>query len=112
MATRALIGMKMDDGIDSVYLHHDGYPEGAGKTLKESYAQPMEVVQLINLGDLSELKDSTAECVAFGRDRGETDVAAIEHADLTSFLIRAKSLGCQYGYVYDLATRRWDTWNV
>ena len=38
MATRARIGLKLDDGsIISAYHHWDGYPEWLGVTLKEHY---------------------------------------------------------------------------
>ena len=38
MATRARIGLKLEDGsIISAYHHWDGYPEWLGVTLKEHY---------------------------------------------------------------------------
>ena len=54
MATRARIGLKLDDGsIISAYHHWDGYPEWLGVTLKEHYNKKEDIAKLIDGGNMS-----------------------------------------------------------
>ena len=54
MATRARIGLKLDDGsIISAYHHWDGYPEWLGVTLKEHYNKKEDIAKLIEGGNMS-----------------------------------------------------------
>lgn len=104
MSTRSRIGMLNDDGtVTSIYCHSDGYPEdphGVGYKLSAFWSE--SVRPLLALGDLSVLgevlgKDEghgafdrcrtligtdderRAWCVAYNRDRGETDTEASTH---------------------------------
>lgn len=94
MATRANILVKMANGKHagkwaSIYTHWDGYPEHHEPILHNHYNSQEKAESLIALGDLSVLDVSTecpdghsfdnhvdGYCVAYGRDRGETDVDA------------------------------------
>tara|TARA_B100000945_G_scaffold156329_1_gene125385 strand:+ start:94 stop:537 length:444 start_codon:yes stop_codon:yes gene_type:complete len=54
MATRARIGLKLEDGsIISAYHHWDGYPEWLGVTLKEHYNNREDIAKLIDGGNMS-----------------------------------------------------------
>ena len=54
MATRARIGLKLEDGsIISAYHHWDGYPEWLGVTLKEQYNTKEKIAKLIDGGNMS-----------------------------------------------------------
>ena len=54
MATRARIGLKLEDGsIISAYHHWDGYPEWLGVTLKEHYNTKEDIAKLIEGGNMS-----------------------------------------------------------
>jgi len=54
MATRARIGLKLEDGsIISAYHHWDGYPEWLGVTLKEHYNTREDIAKLIDGGNMS-----------------------------------------------------------
>ena len=54
MATRARIGLKLEDGsILSAYHHWDGYPEWLGVTLKEHYNKREDIAKLIDGGNMS-----------------------------------------------------------
>ena len=56
MSTRCLIGyLREDDKIESIYCHHDGYPEYVGRILKENYKDIKTIKRLMSLGDLSSL---------------------------------------------------------
>jgi hypothetical protein len=71
MSTRSRIAIENQDGtVTSVYCHFDGYVKGVGKTLFENYNRE-KTEQLVALGDLSQLYESTESSVAYARDRGE-----------------------------------------
>ena len=54
MATRARIGLKLEDGsIISAYHHWDGDPEWLGVTLKEHYNTKEDIAKLIEGGNMS-----------------------------------------------------------
>jgi hypothetical protein len=71
MATRSRIAIEKQDGtVKSIYCHFDGYVDGVGKTLFNHYDKE-KLEKLIELGDISVLKESTENTVAYHRDRGE-----------------------------------------
>ena len=71
MATRSRIAIENQDGtVKSIYCHFDGYLSGVGKTLFNHYDKE-KLEKLIELGDISVLKESTENTVAYHRDRGE-----------------------------------------
>ena len=86
MATRSYIGVRnTDSSVDYIYCHFDGYPEHNGKILTEHYSNINRVNELLKLGDLSVLGQFIGEkmdfdkriqdtCLAYGRDRGESNV--------------------------------------
>jgi len=99
MSTRARVGLMTPEGVESIYVHFDGYPEGVGQKLGEHWTTADKVRSLIALGDLSQLGEEIGEkhdfdthygsrteaelrmCLAYGRDRGEEDVAAVKHPE-------------------------------
>jgi hypothetical protein len=109
MATRSYIGVRNTDAsVDYIYCHFDGYPEGAGATLTEFYTNSNRVNELMKLGDLSVLGQFIGEkqdfdkrvrdyCLAYGRDRGESNVEA-KKGDYSK-LIRDQNV--DYVYIFD-----------
>jgi len=109
MATRSRIGIENENGtISSIYCHSDGYPDGVGATLKEHYSNSQKLRMLINLGDISILREHVATMdehsydnpkqnvtVAYHRDRGEEKREARVDSSLEKFHVSE-----QYGYVY------------
>jgi hypothetical protein len=98
MATRSNIGILNEDGtVTYIYCHFDGYLEHNGAILDQYYTTEGQVRELIGLGDISYLGVEIGEkqdfngprnrdwCLAYGRDRGETDVEArtIPYSDYT-----------------------------
>ncbi len=105
MSTRARIGRLNDDGtVTSIYTHSDGYPDHHAPILSEHYATTEDIDALLALGDLSALGETIGEdqgigwfdarwnkfrverddprrnwCLAYRRDRGESDVDAVTH---------------------------------
>ena len=95
MSTRSRISWKKQDGtIESIYCHHDGYPEYVGNTLVNNYDEK-NLDKLMALGDLSVLGEVPTSdpkgwddydyvkrnrcCLAY-KDRGETDVDSFKFA--------------------------------
>jgi hypothetical protein len=92
MATRSTITVRTSSNErKEIYCHWDGYPDHVGKILKEHYNTQEKAEALIALGDLSSLEPSisapdgeehsfnkpyTGVCVAYGRDRGNSDTSA------------------------------------
>jgi len=72
MATRATISILLaDDSATTIYSHWDGYPEGVGATLLESYNTEAQVQELIANGDVSSLDHTIEDSEFYHRDRGE-----------------------------------------
>jgi hypothetical protein len=97
MATRSSIGVKLPDGqIKTIYCHWDGYPSGVGQILKDHYTTEEKINALMELGNLSVLGPEIGEkqdfndllshnknwCLAYGRDRGETEAEASIYSNI------------------------------
>jgi len=118
MATRSRIGKKLEDGtIKSIYCHFDGYPEHNGEILKEHYKTEAKIDALLELGDLSFLAQdigmqhdfsdpSPGWCVAYGRDRGETNTKAQISTTLSDMFWDLQE---EYNYVWD--NGKWRCYN-
>ena len=89
MGTRSRIGIENEDGtITSISCHWDGYLSHVGRILHTSYTTERKIQELMALGDLSSLGKEIGQkqnfdqptdhnwCLAYGRDRGETDTEA------------------------------------
>lgn len=95
MSTRSFIAKQTgEDEYLTVYCHSDGYLTYNGALLLDCYNTPERVDELLKLGDLSYLAESlypnpdyphsfdygerqSGVTVAYGRDRGDKDVAAV-----------------------------------
>jgi len=87
MSTRSHIGFIKGNQITYIYCHFDGYPEYNGHMLQKYYTDKEKVENLVNLGDISVLKENLSPkegeehsfdgpradgvVVAYHRDRGE-----------------------------------------
>jgi len=121
MATRAAIIMEVkgkDHSYEGVYLHFDGYPEGAGKKLVNHYRTPASVANLISHGGISVLGEMIGEkfdfdektppqqCKFYHRDRGENlDIALLGNPNYPDDRIRmvedyAHDCGAEFIYLY------------
>lgn len=118
MATHSRIGIYNQDGtITSIYCHFDGYLTHNGRILVDHYKDEGEIRQLMALGDLSCLGPEIGEqhpfdhpfqwgspeyeqtrhgCLAYGRDRGETNVDARVSVNAMAF----EKLSQEYNYIW------------
>lgn len=117
MSTRSRIAIKRKDGsYDSVYCHFDGYPSGVGNKLVSNYNNSSDAEKIIKLGDLSVLgsklepnkgtkhtfdEPQKGVTIAYGRDRGETNVDAIHSEDIDDFEYACDNCDAEYAYVWD-----------
>lgn len=129
MSTRSRIGIVHPNGfIEHIYCHWDGYPSHVGKMLLEHYTDRSKVEALMKLGNISSLNKDIGEkhpfdahkdpryehmCHAYGRDRGDTGVCAVESGGEYTVTARARREGVEYVYLFDL-NGTWKftgTWN-
>lgn len=99
MATRSNIGMINRDGtVTAIYCHWDGYPDNQMPLLTGNYNTPEKVEELLSLGNLSYLAENLGEkhdfgnnvegwCMAYGRDRGESNQDAKVYPSKDSHLL-------------------------
>ena len=110
MSTRSYIGiLRSDDSVNFIYCHHDGYPEGVGKTLVEYYSKESMIEALLDMGSLSSLgpdiglsndfnSPDPRFCLFYRRDRGEKDTGVNIASDEIEFL---NNDGVDYHYLFD-----------
>jgi hypothetical protein len=103
MATRSLIGIKLDNIVKTIYCHWDGYPEYNGKLLIENYSSPAAITELMELGDLSTLDITPDKCKAYHRDRNEPwGMVEPREMDINTVVEDAvKDYGVDYVYIYN-----------
>lgn len=110
MSTRSYIGiLHPDDSINFIYCHHDGYPDGVGKTLVEYYNRESMIDALLDMGPLSSLgpdiglsndfnNPDPSFCLFYRRDRGEKNSGENIASDEVEFLNHD---GVDYHYLFD-----------
>lgn len=103
MGTPCAIGIKMADGsVRAIRCNYDGYVAGAGVILAGWYTDAVKVEALLALGNLSQLAEELAACVAYHRDRHEPMRPARRFADVDEYRrLGDGKMGADYLYVYD-----------
>jgi hypothetical protein len=109
MGTRSTIAIENADGsVTGIYCHWDGYLSNNGRILQDHYTDEAKVRELIALGDLSSLdaeigvktdfnNAAKGQCVAYGRDRGETGCEARSAHNWRQFVTEN---GQEYDYLF------------
>jgi hypothetical protein len=115
MSTHSLIGLEHSDGtITAVYCHWNGFPRWNGRMLIDHYGDEERITALLALGNLSELGTELGEahdfgthgathpqwCLAYERDRGDTDAMPAVYQDAAAFLIGADEADAEYVYLF------------
>jgi hypothetical protein len=117
MGTRSNIGIvNEDDSITAIYCHWDGFLSYNGKMLLQHYTSVDIVNQLMLLGDLSSLREKLYPddskphtfqnqqedvCVAYGRERNESDVDCKIFKDIGDFERFAGNSDAEYQYLFN-----------
>jgi hypothetical protein len=64
MSTPCTISLEYADGkVRTTYCHFDGYISHAGKILRKHYTDPINLSNLINLGDIMGLETDGSPCL-------------------------------------------------
>lgn len=124
MATRARIGIQLEDGtIKTAYQHWDGYPGGLGYTLIDYWNDPAKVGEAIDLGNSSSWRFIVGEKIDFddrnnpmhdvqnvyyGRDRGEKDQGPKVYKDEAEYMAEGFNTGEEYIYLLRTNTGKKD----
>jgi len=112
MATRSLIGIKLDNIVKTIYCHWDGYPDHNGQLLMNNYTSPSAVFDLLELGDLSSLAETPATCKAYHRDRNEPyGMVEARDVDPDQLMSVGNDYGVNYVYVYN-DENEWDCYQL
>jgi hypothetical protein len=81
MATRSTIALEFADGtVQQVYCHWDGYLSNNGVLLQNNYSDPFKLRELIDLGDVSSLKQEIGTQHAFSQF--ETEMSSEDYDKL------------------------------
>lgn len=122
MSTRSNIGILRKNGsVDVIYCHWDGYLRNNGDILLNYYKDNEKVNKLIELGDIScleiNVEPTTKEhsydapegnvTVAYGRDRGESNVDFRHFESLDNYLKQVDKLFIEYIYLYNEENGSW-----
>jgi len=105
MATRSIIAVKTEDNnYTTIYTHWDGNPDTRYPILVKGYTTQEQAEELVSMGDASVIKETIEECVFYGRDRNEDDVAAKTVKYLKDIVFQ------EFLYVWD--TDEWKVYNT
>jgi hypothetical protein len=98
MGTRSMIGILNDnDTVTASYCHYDGYVDGVGKTLIESYNTNHEAKMVANGGYLSSLGPNYSESKESAVNADEAEIYINE----AEFKSEADFNGAEYIYLWD-----------
>lgn len=61
MSTRSYIINTENGKYEGIYCHHDGYPDGVGRTLLKNYNDSEKMKELVSLGGISSLYETAGE---------------------------------------------------
>lgn len=116
MGTRINIGIvNLNDSITAIYCHWDGFPEWNGMILLQQYTSTDIVNQLMLLCHLYSLNEKLYPddskphtfqnaqddvCVAYGRERSESDVDCTTFINIDEFEKYAVGTDAEYQYLF------------
>ena len=123
MSTRSVIGIIRKDGkIECISCHYDGYLHGVGDMLLNHYMVQDKIEKLLELGDISTLKENVEPVtgvqhsfenpdahttIAYGRDRGDKNIQSVEFDNIEKFQYEFNNSWCEYAYLYDESKQEW-----
>lgn len=110
MSTHAFVAIENpNQTITGIYLHSDGYPNGIGKILLESYNTKETAKTLVEMGYASAIHNDLDLSTFYCRDRNE-DWYRVQprHYDSVKDAIRNRG----YSYAYLFRNDEWMIMNV
>jgi hypothetical protein len=118
MSTSCGIAVKAGETFNTIYCHHDGYPEYMLSMLRENYNSLELATKLISFGDASSIDSKLEPTVNHSFDKPEDDVCVFYHRDRGEDWISCQSVcytkrdllkqrGFEFIYIFED-----NTWNV
>ena len=104
MSTRWQIAAKLSDGkCGCIYVHCDGYPSSALKTLSQHYTDQQKIDRLIALGDCLSIAPEIEKCDTFSSraDEDWEDIKPNYGDDLTEVADQHRHGDEEYRYFWD-----------
>ena len=81
MSTHCGIAIKKENGYETIYCHHDGYPEYMWYMLTENYNSEELAAKLVNMGDASYIAEKFETDLPHSFDRPQLDTCCFYHRD-------------------------------
>lgn len=112
MSTRCyILNQVSENQFQMIYCHSDGYLSHVGAILARDYATSDKRNALFALGDLSSLDSDTDSCVAYARDRGEseTDAMLVSQSELDAM---KRDDDCNVDFIYICQANSWTAFST
>lgn len=109
MATRSYIGIHYpaSNQIKYIYCHHDGYIRHVGELLFKHYNSLYHVDNLIQIGDISSLKETEEQTKTTAYKRAYRKAIYEDN-----FIKQAFNDWIEYVYLFNPSTKRWYVWSI
>ena len=99
MTTRSTVAVQTQEGILSIYVHYDGYPERMLPILNNFFNTHFDTMNLIKQGSGSFLAENGIE----NTYKEEYQI----HKNIEAWKNFRKEQWCEYGYLFDNETKSW-----
>ena len=110
MSTHCGIAIKKENGYETIYCHHDGYPEYMWHMLTDNYNSEELAAKLVSLGDASYIAEKLETTKPHTFDRPQLDTCCFYHRDrgeawldVAPYMLTKRELfnGFYYSYVWE-----------
>ena len=101
MATRAIVGIVLEDGkAKSIYHHWDGYPDHLGNVLKKYYSTYEEALDFVEGGDISSTSETGSPSYYYESGDSWDLVKPVLHLFRQEIINRGCDC-CDYTYIFE-----------
>lgn len=81
MSTHCGIAFKSDKGYETIYCHHDGYPDYMWNMLTTNYNSEELAKKLVSMGDASFIAENLETALPHSFDKPQYDTCCFYHRD-------------------------------
>ncbi len=109
MSTNSTIIVEVDGKVKSIYCHWDGYLDGVGRALRDSFGTQELAEAVVALGDCSSIAEATniENIVAYHRNKSE-DWADVKPRTYST--VDAARGDADTPYTYAFVDGKWRAW--
>lgn len=105
------IGILENGTLETVYGYYPRRIESLCELIKHNYFKPVNIKELISLGDIYELRKNIDETVYYNRDKGDPIEACISYKEKVDDLQSINTLASPVDY-YLIWTNKWNVFDV